>query len=310
MLRTPPTVATLRVLQGDSPERAFNLGARDYLIGRSTHCDLTLLDASVSREHARLVWTKNGFDVVDLGSRHGVLLDAQRVQRGRLSSGCLLQFGNVSLRYLDSDTEGTTGDVLPQAPAEPASQAAAAALDRLQLGVLLTGGNGRVLLSNHSAKGMLARADGLALNAGFLHAADAPTQAALRKLLCEDPGRGGALAVSRPSLLRPYALLVTPLGPGSEPHGAVKAVFLSDPEGDNATGAETLQRLYGLTPSEANLAVELLQGQSLEEGAAALGILVSTARTHLKHIFAKTATRRQSELVRLLLSGPVQLRAD
>ncbi len=34
----------------------------------------------------------------------------------------------------------------------------------------------------------------------------------------------------------------------------------------------------------------------------------NTARTHLKHIFSKTETNRQSELVTLILNGPGRMR--
>jgi len=59
-----------------------------------------------------------------------------------------------------------------------------------------------------------------------------------------------------------------------------------------------------LTPAEARLAADLADGLTLEESAERSSTQVATARTHLKRIFAKTRTRRQSELVRLLLRGP------
>jgi len=50
--------------------------------------------------------------------------------------------------------------------------------------------------------------------------------------------------------------------------------------------------------------VELLcQGSSLDEAAVARGVTMNTARSQLKQVFAKTHTSRQSELVRLVMSG-------
>ena len=40
-----------------------------------------------------------------------------------------------------------------------------------------------------------------------------------------------------------------------------------------------------------------------------MGISRETARTHLKHIFAKTGTQRQAELVGLVLGGPAPMRS-
>ena len=90
-------------------------------------------------------------------------------------------------------------------------------------------------------------------------------------------------------------------------HGG-HAVFVSDPERGLATGEETLVRLHGLTRTEAALAIEILKGRRIESCAVELGISVLTARTHLKRIFAKTKTRRQSELVLLLLNTAPPLR--
>ena len=47
---------------------------------------------------------------------------------------------------------------------------------------------------------------------------------------------------------------------------------------------------------------------SLEEVADKRGVSLNTARSHLKHAFAKTETSRQSELVRLIFSGVGQIR--
>ncbi|HUI27247.1 MAG TPA: helix-turn-helix transcriptional regulator [Candidatus Kryptonia bacterium] len=67
--------------------------------------------------------------------------------------------------------------------------------------------------------------------------------------------------------------------------------------------APALQARYGLTVTEAGVAVQLAQGRSLAEIAGTLGICINTARVHLQHIFAKTGTRRQAALVHRLLSA-------
>ncbi|HEX2257214.1 MAG TPA: helix-turn-helix transcriptional regulator [Afifellaceae bacterium] len=62
-----------------------------------------------------------------------------------------------------------------------------------------------------------------------------------------------------------------------------------------------LREAYGLTAAEERLALLILQGLRLAEAETVLGIRHSTARTHMKRIYAKTGTRRQVELVRLLM---------
>ena len=66
---------------------------------------------------------------------------------------------------------------------------------------------------------------------------------------------------------------------------------------------EVLGKLYGLTQAETRLIGLLATDLTLEEAAASLGVARTTARTHLRHIFDKTGTKRQSELMKLVLSA-------
>ena len=58
-----------------------------------------------------------------------------------------------------------------------------------------------------------------------------------------------------------------------------------------------LKNRFGLTPAEARVVLRLVAGDSLRSAAKALGIKYETVRTHLKSVFQKTGTRRQAELV-------------
>jgi DNA-binding CsgD family transcriptional regulator len=81
-------------------------------------------------------------------------------------------------------------------------------------------------------------------------------------------------------------------------HGA--AVGLADLNDIPVPNEHVLQRVFDLTNAEVRLAQGAARGDSLEEVAAELGIKISTARTQLASIFAKTQTRRQAKLVALL----------
>jgi len=61
-----------------------------------------------------------------------------------------------------------------------------------------------------------------------------------------------------------------------------------------------LRRLFDLTPAEARLARRLASGDSLEQVAQSLDVKMTTARTQLAGIFAKTGTCRQAQLVAIL----------
>jgi DNA-binding CsgD family transcriptional regulator len=61
-----------------------------------------------------------------------------------------------------------------------------------------------------------------------------------------------------------------------------------------------LRNLYGLTNSEADIALRVANGQGLAPISDDLSVSIATVKTHLQHVFDKTDTHRQAELVRLL----------
>jgi DNA-binding CsgD family transcriptional regulator len=204
------------------------------------------------------------------------------------------------------------------AAAELTSRSLAESMDRLPYGVILLDERGQVLLANWFARGRLAACDGLTEERGTLGASMRSESSALRRLVADAldvaAGRrpaGGVLRLSRPSGARPLSLLVAPFkraaaGPFGDPQPAA-VVFVSDPDARIDAPADMLARLHGLSPAEANVAAEVLEGGSLSDVAERLGITRNTANTHLKRVFEKTGTRRQSDLVRLLALGAATL---
>jgi len=63
-----------------------------------------------------------------------------------------------------------------------------------------------------------------------------------------------------------------------------------------------LRAEFGLTKAEARLALRLAGGASLTSAAEAFDVKMTTIRSQLQQVFAKTGTSRQAELVALLLS--------
>jgi len=86
-------------VRGDLPDRIFHLAPRPYTVGRGVHNDLSLPDPSVSKVHARIDHQAGSFFIEDMGSRHGVYVDAVRVQRSALGDGAQVQLGNITLRF-------------------------------------------------------------------------------------------------------------------------------------------------------------------------------------------------------------------
>jgi DNA-binding CsgD family transcriptional regulator len=198
-----------------------------------------------------------------------------------------------------------------------------AALDRLHGAVVLLGRQGQVLFANETARRLLAQGDGLALRLGarrgeglgWLQASRPADQAQLmqqiRSTLAADPLEARhfshGIAVQRVSGGRPLLVQLAPVSErsplGQSAEADVGAIaFLSDPEAQLQLDPALLEQLYRLTPAEQRLAREILRGDALPQIAARLAISENTVRTQLKGLFAKTQTRRQADLVKLLMS--------
>jgi DNA-binding CsgD family transcriptional regulator len=76
------------------------------------------------------------------------------------------------------------------------------------------------------------------------------------------------------------------------------AVFIVDPAADLGAQIQRFGARFGLAPAETRVLGEIIAGNGLPAAAARLKITELTARTHAKHIFDKTGTGRQTELIR------------
>jgi DNA-binding CsgD family transcriptional regulator len=219
-------------------------------------------------------------------------------------------------------------------------EALAEATNGLSRGLFTFDARGRLLWTNQVGEDILRQTDGLTLSGDTLTAALATETRKLHQLLAgtlnEAGGResfaegvrspaasggrrapdpthdsrplasGDAMLVSRPSGCRSYVLLVSPLRVGVRPFDdrqPAVVVFVSDPERAPELPAVRLSRLYGLTPTEAQLALQLASGRDLKEIAAATSRTMNTVRTQLKQVFHKTGARRQAELARFVLQA-------
>lgn len=199
--------------------------------------------------------------------------------------------------------------------AEAARRSAEALLDTLSVAVLLVNERLGIEAANRRARELAAAGDGLAFGRGGLRAARPRDTRRLQQVVAEAVrtagGRGlaggGVVALPRPSGRRSYAVSVVPLPRGTverlDAGRAAAMLFVSEPDRRPERPEAWLRRLWNLTPAEARLAGRLVQGESLREAADALGISVGTARNQLKLVFSKTDTRRQADLVRVLLQS-------
>jgi DNA-binding CsgD family transcriptional regulator len=183
-------------------------------------------------------------------------------------------------------------------------------LDRHPAALLLLGEHGRIVYANERATALHRERDGVALSAGVL-LANKQDNERLRALVAAAisdvarPDAGGAMRAHRPSGKRPYTILVSPLSRRYPALSALRpavCVMILDADAQPVLSIGQLQSVLGLTVAEAHLAARLVTGEDLRSAARALGITYGTARTRLATIFHKTDTKRQAELMKVLLS--------
>ena len=166
-------------------------------------------------------------------------------------------------------------------------------LDRIGCGFLVLNHERKVVEWNAAAQSTFERQGEAASTAPEL-------TASLRRLVANVPTNflPGTLSwvVIRTTDDRPVILnegaVITPDG--------TSIVALLDRENRSSANPQTLQKMFGLTTAETQLAMRLAQGDAPLEIARSWRLSRTTIRSQLAALFAKTETKRQGELVALL----------
>lgn len=192
---------------------------------------------------------------------------------------------------------------------EIASAAACAALDRLDLAIILLHSDAHVLLSNPAARRVATRGDCFRMVANRLQLIDQQNQRVLQIFLGDRTAttarRGGPLCVSsRDDGAHCYFLFAEWLNVTSPRGNPIASLLIYEPHLAGQLSHELLAHLYGLTRMESKLVAALFVAPVLQTAADRCGVALNTAKTHLKHIFAKCGVNSKAELLRLLALGP------
>lgn len=194
-----------------------------------------------------------------------------------------------------AELAGSSGDV-------------AAVIDTIRHGIVIVEPNHDVAYLNTIAEQILTAGDGLCMRSKRIEAIRGPTNTDLhssisRACIAQPNGarNGDSLACIRPSGKRPYIIHVLPLT--TDDHSAARAlVMIIDPELEREPPKMLIMRLFGLTNAEADVALRVMRGDGLKPISEDMALSIATIKTHVHHIFDKTDTHRQAELVRLLLA--------
>ncbi len=81
-----------------------SLGAGSVVLGRSRDCDVVIDDRNVSRRHAELVRSGDGFVLRDLDSTNGCAVNGRRVRESAVKPGDVLSLGTITLTFVETRT--------------------------------------------------------------------------------------------------------------------------------------------------------------------------------------------------------------
>ena len=97
---TPPPPPPAPVVQWVLvwPGGAVPFGDTALVIGRSKDCDIPLADGNVSRRHAEIGRSADGFMLRDLDSTNGTTVNGRRVKSATVGEGDEIMLGTSTLR--------------------------------------------------------------------------------------------------------------------------------------------------------------------------------------------------------------------
>jgi DNA-binding CsgD family transcriptional regulator len=207
------------------------------------------------------------------------------------------------------------GNVLDTKAAE--TTAFMATLNGLAASVFLVDSNCRVVFANLSGREMLDDGRILRLRNDALATADC--RPALSDAIAAagrgdaDLGTGGiAVPLSAPPQT-PWLAHVLPLTSGARREtginfDAVAAVFVHQTSLESPSSMQSMSKFYRLTPGEMRVLSAMSEVCGISAVADAVGISEATVKTHLQRLFAKTGTKRQTELMKLVAAHASPLR--
>ncbi|MDH5444315.1 MAG: helix-turn-helix transcriptional regulator [Gammaproteobacteria bacterium] len=194
-------------------------------------------------------------------------------------------------------------------------------LDRLTTGVILVNQSGQPQYINSQAEYTLSNFSGIKFGPSgiqFPRLSDTNAlQASIKKVSRVNSIGGDTLTVVNPAYHEAINIIVLPvsevrnLGLDINMSSITAVLFIDTGENsDTKISEKVLMDIYKLTRAEARLSAALAGGKTLEKIAENFNLSQQTLRSQLKSCFKKTDTKRQAELVKLLLSGPSSLIRD
>ena len=184
-------------------------------------------------------------------------------------------------------------------------------LDGLSVGMCLVDAGGRIVHANAAGYAIISVGDILRSVGGQLVARDAQIDKTLREIFAA-AGQGdaalGAMGIAVPLIGKDderYVGHVLPLTSGARrragrTYTAAAALFVRKTALVVPSAFEVIGKTFKLTPTELRVLLAIVEVGGVPEVAAALGVAVTTVKTHLGRLFEKTGAMRQADLVKLV----------
>lgn len=101
--------------EGDPFDHQVNGGV--LFVGRSTHCDVTIADRFLSRRHARLFDSEDGWLIEDLGSRNGTFINGRQVEEPTVVKvGDVITLSASTIKVQTKPAVDTPSDLITDIP--------------------------------------------------------------------------------------------------------------------------------------------------------------------------------------------------
>ncbi|MRR10025.1 FHA domain-containing protein, partial [bacterium] len=104
------TAPSLNLVDDGVLVKRQELGEGDCVIGRGPDCDWVVNGKQVSRRHARLVRSGDGYVIEDLDSTNGVSVNGARTRRHLLRHGDEIGLGGLAIVFDDGSGIAGVGD--------------------------------------------------------------------------------------------------------------------------------------------------------------------------------------------------------
>jgi DNA-binding CsgD family transcriptional regulator len=196
-------------------------------------------------------------------------------------------------------------------------QALCAAFDHLSTAVFILRPDGFILFANHAAKVLLEEGGPVRSSEGYLRGKDRAASDELSRgieAVLSSTNRehadteGYELCLSQSPGETQGAIGYLRVLSNADEAAPVIALFITRIGEGGTYGISALAESFGLSKAETRVLEQLIEAQTPSGVAARLNISVSTVKSHMRKIFQKTGTSRQTDLLRLVERFRVPLR--